>query len=162
MTYQKYFSPDEWQQILSLPALTAGAVIAGDLSGLSGLMKEGRALYQEMARIQQTPEEYPLAAEIVTELMRRDSAEESVALPAPEDPWDLEENFKQLAQILNLLDQKLPAVEVQKFKFWLYEIAQATARAAKEGGLFGIGGTEVSQKEQDVLGRLREIFQITA
>ena len=45
--------------------------------------------------------------------------------------------------------------EATAFGGWLLGIAAAVARASREGGFLGIGGTEVSQRERIALDELQ-------
>ena len=49
-----------------------------------------------------------------------------------------------------LLSQKAPA-DAAQYKQWVYESAENSANAAKEGGVFGIGGERVSEAEAAAL-----------
>ena len=56
-----------------------------------------------------------------------------------------------LRQVSALLDAKAPD-DASAFKAWLRQISQSTAEAASEGGgLFGIGGVQVSDAEKATL-----------
>jgi hypothetical protein len=56
-----------------------------------------------------------------------------------------------LRQVSALLDTKAPG-DAAAFKTWLRQISQSTAEAATEGGgLFGLGGVQVSDAEKATL-----------
>ena len=57
------------------------------------------------------------------------------------------------SDVAALLSQKAPA-EAQAYKQWVYQAAQNSANAAKEGGVFGIGGERVSEAETAALQEL--------
>jgi hypothetical protein len=67
-------------------------------------------------------------------------------------PADLKKkSIDSLRQVSALLDAKAPA-DSAAFKTWLRQISQSTAEAATEGGgLFGIGGVQVSDAEKATL-----------
>jgi hypothetical protein len=61
------------------------------------------------------------------------------------------EAIDSLRQVFALLDAKAPG-DAAAFKAWLRQISQSTAEAASEGGgLFGIGGVQVSDAEKATL-----------
>jgi hypothetical protein len=60
-----------------------------------------------------------------------------------------------------IVTQKAPA-EADEFKQWLMTIANRTAEAAKEGGFLGIGGTQVSDKEKAGLAALATALGVGA
>jgi hypothetical protein len=47
------------------------------------------------------------------------------------------------------------APEAAGFRELVMKVAQSTAEAAKEGGVLGIGGTQVSAAEQSAIDRIR-------
>ena len=47
---------------------------------------------------------------------------------------------------LSILGAKGTPEEVAAFRQWLYGIAEKVAKAAKEGGFLGFGGTQVSER----------------
>jgi hypothetical protein len=51
--------------------------------------------------------------------------------------------------------------EVEAYKEWLILVARDVARASKEGGFLGIGGTEVSRDEERALDQLSELLGVT-
>jgi hypothetical protein len=57
-----------------------------------------------------------------------------------------------------LLLEKATPEEVADYREWLKAAAQRTALAAKEGGFLGVGGEQVSEREQQMLDTLGEIF----
>ena len=59
-----------------------------------------------------------------------------------------------------ILTAKATPEEAGAFRQWLIDSAQATADAAKEGGFMGIGATRVSEGEQAMLTKLREILGV--
>ena len=71
---------------------------------------------------------------------------------AASQPSDLKvKAIDSLRQVSGLLDAKAPS-DAAAFKAWLRQISQITAEAASEGGgLFGIGGVQVSDAEKATL-----------
>ena len=63
-----------------------------------------------------------------------------------------------LRQVSALLDAKAPD-DAAAFKAWLRQISQSTAGAANEGGgLFGIGGVQVSDAEKATLAEISTVL----
>jgi hypothetical protein len=56
--------------------------------------------------------------------------------------------------------EKAAPEEVDDFREWIRMASQRAALAAKEGGFLGIGGVRVSEREQQVLETLGEIFGV--
>ena len=51
---------------------------------------------------------------------------------------------------------------LEDFQEWIKNASQQAALAAKEGGFLGIGATRVSEREQEMLATLGEIFGVSA
>jgi hypothetical protein len=64
-------------------------------------------------------------------------------------------------EVAALLSQKAPA-EAQAYKQWVYQAAQNSANAAKEGGFLGIGGERVSEAETAALKELATALDISS
>jgi hypothetical protein len=58
---------------------------------------------------------------------------------------------------VDAIERHSPA-EVQPYKMWLTSIAKKVAEASKEGGFLGMGGTLVSQNEEEALKELDEVL----
>lgn len=60
-------------------------------------------------------------------------------------------HFQEVAAILAA---KATGLEADAYKRWLMDFAQKIAEAIREGGIFGIGSSRISEKEADVLDKL--------
>jgi hypothetical protein len=69
--------------------------------------------------------------------------------------------LERVANGLSVLGAKASPDEVSQYRQWLYAIAEKVAKAAKEGGFLGFGGTQVSEGEQKFLNELQTALQIT-
>ena len=67
---------------------------------------------------------------------------------------------KELATVNGILDAKATPQEAASFRLWLVQAAEGTAEAAKEGGFFGIGATQVSKGESAMLEEIRTILGV--
>ena len=63
------------------------------------------------------------------------------------------------AQLMALVNNRLPPEIRDEYYHWNYELAVEIARAAREGGLLGVGGVQISRQEHVVLDRLASLFQ---
>jgi hypothetical protein len=160
MEIKDLFTPEEWQEVRNTPLLPAAAVMAGDLSGISGLAQEGKALYSELSRVAADPDGNPLAQALVTEILSQEnpSTEDGAPMQAEKD---LETLYQRLAVLLELVNNRVTPEVASGFRDWLYQIAVLTAEAAREGGFLGFGSTLVSDDEGLVLARLAEILGVT-
>jgi hypothetical protein len=160
MGIKDLFTPEEWVEVREIPLLPAAAVMAGDLSGISGLAQEGKALYTELTRVAADSDGNPLAQALVAEILSQENspAEDSAPMQAEKD---LETLYQRLAVLLDVVNSRVTPEVASGFTAWLYQIAVSTAEAAREGGFLGIGSKQVSDDEGKVLVRLAEILGIT-
>jgi hypothetical protein len=77
---------------------------------------------------------------------------------APDRRNPLPEIYDELRAVNALLERKASPEDASKFRAWIRTAAQRAALAAKEGGFLGIGGQRVSEREQQMLDNLGEIF----
>ena len=57
-----------------------------------------------------------------------------------------------------MLEEKATPEEADAFKGFVRDVAQATARARKEGGFLGVGGKEISPEEQAALNEIETVL----
>lgn len=65
-----------------------------------------------------------------------------------------DETLKDCRSVAMLLEQKATPQEADEYKQWVMEIAENVAKAAKEGGILGFGGTEISNAEKDTFSEI--------
>ncbi len=59
-----------------------------------------------------------------------------------------------------LLQTKASAEEADEYKRWLIGVAHKVASAAKEGGLFGFGGTQIIGSEVATINEIGEALSV--
>ena len=148
------FTKEEWTLLLESPMIAGMAVTAADPSGLWGLLKESFAGGTALTRAVTGADTNPLVKAVVTDFSTsegRSAARDGLKVKfASSQPSDLKvKAVDSLRQVSALLDAKAP------FKAWLRQISQSTAEAATEGGgLFGLGGVQVSDAEKATLAEI--------
>ena len=149
------FTKEEWTLLLESPMIAGMAVTAADPSGLWGLLKESFAGGSALAQAA-SANTNALVKAVVTDFSSsegRSTARDGLkAKFAASQPSDLKmKAIDSLRQVSALLDAKAPD-DAASFKAWLRQISQSTAEAATEGGgLFGVGGVQVSEAEKATL-----------
>ena len=63
-----------------------------------------------------------------------------------------------LREAIAILERVATEDEVVEYKRFVFALAESVARAHKEGGFLGIGGKEVSEREQAALDEIAAIF----
>jgi hypothetical protein len=146
------FTADEWTTLMKSPVMAGLVVVAADPSGPLGILKEMFAVGKLVAETKTKGAQDPLVAALAGEIATREGAEKAKPIEIqgkkPEEARALA--LEQLREAAKLLDQKAPG-DAAAFKQWLQEVATRVANASKEGGFLGIGGTRVSQAEQQAL-----------
>lgn len=160
MTVQDQFTPEEWKDVVAGPT-NAGMLIAfAQLQGPIGLAKEMQAIYNAtVTDVMNSPSELQRAigaqlAQQRDSSGRSDEDKAKVKQAADEAKGDPQSFFLgAITRAVALVQQKTPD-EVGTYKAWLLACAQKTAEAAKEGGFFGFGGTQVTAQETASIERL--------
>ncbi|HYI97467.1 MAG TPA: hypothetical protein VEX68_28275 [Bryobacteraceae bacterium] len=158
------FSPADWNTIRELPPLVGFATLLSGSSGL-GTVKESMAIAQQILEGQSSDLGFIRDLSNRTEMQAaQTSIREMLSGLGAELSSDRMKSLtlERVANGLSVLGSKASADEVSQYRQWLYTIAENVAKAAKEGGFLGFGGTQVSEGEQKFLNELRTALQITA
>ena len=168
MAVQERFTPEEWQAVVAGP-VDAGMLLAvAQPQGPIGLAHEMRAIYDAtVPGVINAPS--ALIREVGAVLARQKgeggeadqlkaSADRAKA-HARDDPQAF--FLGRITRAAVLVGQKAPA-DAPAYKVWLVACAEKTAQAAKEGGLFGFGGVQVTPRETAVLARLTSALDAPA
>src|SRR5512141_2544918 len=147
------FRSEEWQRILSLPQVAALYLALASPSGPIGLVQEMMASTKGILEALKASSGNELIDAVAADI--REKAEKREKLEPPLKPGnDANEMKAQCLQacreVASLLSFKAPA-DAEQYKQWVYQSALNSANAAKEGGVFGIGGERVSEAETAAL-----------
>jgi hypothetical protein len=146
------FTDAEWGLLVGLPQEVLLASSAAEHDGTRRTAAENAAGMAAIAdaRDSASPLVNAVATEIVTRL-GEPGGDEEASLPVftPGDPAavaaDALDRAKAAAQ---LLSERGNEADAAAYKHWLVTIADEVISAASSGGVFGIGGTEVSDAER--------------
>lgn len=143
MTTKADFNAEDWSTVVDGPLYAGLRVIAADRGGtLRESMAMGR-VYQE-ARARQG------ASPLLDELIKSPPAIDPERLQAA--GGDLSAvTTDHLRRAMSILESTATADEVDAYKTFVMTVAQAVAAAHKEGGFLGIGGTRISEAEDQAL-----------
>jgi hypothetical protein len=145
MTTKSEFNAEEWDQVAQAPALAALMVMVAERGGA---IRESVALGKAYVEA------------------RREGGNEFiealVSSPPHLDPGSMGQPDQLRAQLpdrirsaIALVEQKATPDEAQEYRDFILRVADVVAHAAKEGGVLGIGGKQVTEQEQAVLDELR-------
>jgi hypothetical protein len=159
MTSRADFTEDEWVRLGRAPLVVGMAISLADPGGPIEAIKESSAALKtviEAAREGGFGGLVQAVAQDVAAKARR--RENPMAGFKPDRRNPREEILDELRAVNALLLEKATPEEVEQFREWLKAAAQRAALAAKEGGFLGIGGERVSEREQQMLDTLGQIF----
>jgi hypothetical protein len=149
MTTRAQFNADEWAVITTAPVLAGTLVIAADRGGS---VRESLAMSQSYAAGRAADPGELLAAILAT-------PPSLGSANAPKTPDELQQVVPaELRRALRALERVATDDEVVAYKRFVYGLAEAVARAHKEGSFLGIGGKEISPAEQAALDHISAIF----
>ena len=149
MTTKADFDAEEWATIVEAPVL-AGLRVVGAHRG--GTIRESLAIGKVYAAARQEQGHSKLLDELV-------------GSPPSVDPQRLKEQGEisaatgeRLRDALRILSAKVSVEEVDSYKRFVKDVAQAAAEAHKEGGFIGIGGKPVSPEESAALEEIAAVL----
>jgi len=73
-----------------------------------------------------------------------------------------EASLELVAEAIEVMKSTATIEEFVQFKHWLYAVADQVTLAAKSGGFFGFGGTQVGEGEMAYLEQLRDVLEMPA
>lgn len=160
MTVKDKFTPEEWRSLLKVPMLVSYAVAGAAPSREDGFIQEMSAVADAIIEGGQGAPKDSLLAAVVADIVanavdeQRGQTEE---LSVEEVKQRALENCRSVAR---LLQTKATAEEAGDYKRWVIGVAHKVAKAAKEGGLFGYGGEQISGGEVEIINEIGEAIAI--
>ena len=150
MTTKADFNAEEWDKVVEGPLLAGLRVVTADKGGR---IRESLAMGKVYAEARKQDGESELLEALVTS---QPALDQERARAAGDVGTAVREG---LGEGLAILEQKATPEEVEAYKRFVVAVAEAAAKAHKEGGFIGIGGKEVSESEQAALDEIRAILE---
>lgn len=159
MTSRADFTEDEWARLQRAPLVVAVAISVADPGGPISSLKESRAAVGVIGEAAADGAPGGLVRDVARDVAGKlKQRENPLAGFTPDRRNPRPAILSELRAVYALLQDKGTPDEIGEFREWLRTIAQRTATAAVEGGFFGIGGELVSEREQQMLETLGQIF----
>ncbi|MGH2917345.1 MAG: hypothetical protein ACRDLS_01915 [Solirubrobacteraceae bacterium] len=152
MTGKAEFNAEEWSTLVSAPLLAAMLIVAADKGGS---IRESVAATRGYAAAR---ERYD--GEFMSALLTTPPASGGARKPRSREELQVEA-FTALREAIAILERRGTEDEVIDYKRFVFYLAEDVARAHKEGGFLGIGGTEISERERAALDEIAAIFDET-
>ena len=141
MTTKSEFNAEEWECVAHAPALAGLMVIVAERGGA---IRESIALGKAYAEARR---------EGGSELL-----EQIVATPPQLDPASMgpaeglrDQLPQRVREAVRIVEEKGTPEEADEYRQFVLRLADVVAHAHKEGGVLGIGGKEVTERERAVL-----------
>jgi hypothetical protein len=159
MTTKADFTDEEWDRLGRGPLVAGMAISIADPGGPIETLKETSAALRTIVAAAQTGEHgdlvRALAADVAAKAQNRQNP---LAGFSAKGAGAREAILDELRAVYALLVAKTTPEEIDQYREWLKTASQQAALAAKEGGFLGIGAQLVSEREQQMLDTLAEIF----
>lgn len=159
MTSKSDFPEDEWTRVVRAPLVAGMAVLVADPGGPIEATKETMATIRTATN---PPSREQLLTEVALDVQAEVQAKRNPLKgfkpSGTSDPGD--QVLAELTEVQGLVAARASAEEAAAFGRWLVATAQAAADAAKDGGFLGIGAQQVSEREQEMLDRMRRAVSV--
>ena len=163
MSTKANYTEEEWTLLLKTPAMAGIAVVTADASGPIGVFKELSAMGKQILAAGENATAGGLVSELVADIKaiaeRKLPAPKDEKIPAKELKPRLLENLRQATA---LLSAKGTPTDAESYKQWILDVVTNIARAAKEGTVFGFGGTLVSEAERGLVREIADVLGLAA
>jgi hypothetical protein len=159
MTTKTDFTEEEWIRIGRAPIVAGMAISLADPGGPIETIKESNAAIRTVLEAAESGAHGELVQAVARDVAEKARARQNpMAGFRPKGADARDEVLDELRAVNALLVEKTTPEERAQFVDWLRTAAQNTATAAKEGGFLGFNAQLVSEREQQMLDTLGEIF----
>ena len=154
------FTPDEWKSLLKAPMLAAYAVAGAAPSRQEDFIREMAAVAEGVVEGEHRAAKDSLLGEVIADIVANAENDQR----GQTEKLSLDEvKVRALATcraVASALQTKVSPEEAYEYKRWVLVVAEKVAAAAKEGGLFGFGGEQISASEVATVNEIGEAISI--
>lgn len=154
------FTSEEWKSLLKAPMLVSYAVVGAAPSGKDDFIREMSAVADAIIKGGQSAEPNSLLAVVIADIMANAEDEQRGQTEKLSIGEVKDRALESCRAVAGLLQTKVRAEEADEYKRWVVGVAHKVASAAKEGGLFGFGGTQVSGGEVATINEIGEALRV--
>ena len=159
MTTREDFTDEEWTRLERSPIVAGMAISLADPGGPIEAVKESMATLKTVTEAAQSGNQSELVDAVAKSFAEKAQQRQSpLGDFKPRGAMAGEEILEELRGVNALLAEKATPEEAAGFREWLLTAAQRSADAAKEGGFMGFKAERVSEGEQKMLDKLREVL----
>jgi hypothetical protein len=157
MSTKTDYSAEEWKAISGAPVAAGMLITLSDASGPLGIAKEAFAVGQAISQ-SAAPDSPEIVRALAENVKAGGGRPELPDVPSGDRAQAKLVLIGAIQRAVRAVESKSPT-EVEGYKTWLASVAARVSQASKEGGFFGIGGTLVSQDEEEALRQLAEVLR---
>ncbi|HLL70446.1 MAG TPA: hypothetical protein VK363_03380 [Pyrinomonadaceae bacterium] len=160
MSVRDKFTPEEWKSLLKAPMLSAYAVAGAAPSKQDDFIREMAAVADGVVEGESRAAKDSLLAAVIADIVANAGDEtrgQTEKLSLDEVKVRALDTCRTVAATL---ETKVSAGEAYEYKRWVLVVAEKVASAAKEGGIFGFGGEQVSGSEIATINEIGEAIKI--
>ena len=160
VSVKEKFTPEEWKNLLKAPMLAAYAVAGSAPSKQDDFIKEMAAVADGIVEGERSASKDSLLGAVVAEIIANaedDQRGQTEKLSLDDARARALETCRAVAAAV---ESKVSPEEAYAYKRWVLIVADKVAEAAKEGGLFGFGGQQVSGAEVATINEIGEAINI--
>ncbi|MGB8510314.1 MAG: hypothetical protein WCD76_18195 [Pyrinomonadaceae bacterium] len=160
MSVKDKFTPDEWKSLLKAPMLAAYAVAGAAPSKQDDFVREMGAVAEGVIEGEQRAAQDSLLGSVIADIYANaedDKRGQTEKLSVNEIRGRALDICRAVAA---MLQGKVSAEEAYEYKRWILVVAEKVATAAKEGGVFGFGGEQISGSEIATINEIGEAIGI--
>ena len=160
MSVKDKFTPEEWKSLLKAPMLASYAVVGSAPSKRDDFIKEMAAVADGIVEGEQRAPKDSLLGTVVAEIIANaedDQRGQTGKLSLDEARAGALDACRAAAAAV---ESKASPEEAYEYKRWVLVVAEKVAAAAKEGGLFGFGGEQVSGAEVATINEIGEALKV--
>jgi hypothetical protein len=160
MSVKAKFTPEEWKELLKAPMLAAYAVAGSAPSKQDDFIREMAAVADGVVEGEHRASKDSLLGAVIADIVANAEDEHR----GQTEKLSLDEvRSRALAAARSAaaaVEAKASPEEAYEYKRWVLVVAEKVAAAAKEGGLFGFGGEQVSRAEIATINEIGEAINI--
>jgi hypothetical protein len=159
MTSRADFNDEEWARLGRAPLVAGMAISLADPGGPIEAVKETSAALKTVLEATREGSFGDFVQSIANDVAAMAQKRENpMAGFKPDRRQARDSVLEELRAVHALLAEKAAPEDVQDFSEWIRMASQRAALAAKEGGFLGVGAERVSEREQQMLETIGEIF----
>lgn len=160
MSVKDKFTTEEWNGLLKAPMLVSYAVAGAAPSKQEEFVREMAAVAEGIIEGEHRAAKDSLLGAVVADIVANAEDErrgQTEKLSLDEVKGRALDTCRTVAA---MLETKVSPEEAYEYKRWVLVVAEKVAAAAKEGGIFGFGGEQISGSEIAIINEIGEALSI--